>query len=115
MVLLKNYLGNSEEKNINHEIEDFIYPEIIVYLTNEILKNINLELISQEEVDKKYLEGLGQYFRLKIPKIISMDGISNVEKYLYYYSSYYSSNNKGFKPKIKVLFDNDNAGRKQFN
>ena len=53
MVLLKNYLGNSEEKNINHEIEDFIYPEIIVYLTNEILKNINLELISQEEVDKK--------------------------------------------------------------
>ena len=85
------------------------------------IEKIDLKELERENIlvegncDKKYLEGLGQYFRLKIPKIISMDGISNVEKYLYYYSSYYSSNNKGFKPKIKVLFDNDNAGRKQFN
>ena len=85
------------------------------------IEKIDLKELERENIlvegncDKKYLEELGQYFRLKIPKIISMDGISNVEKYLYYYSSYYSSNNKGFKPKIKVLFDNDNAGRKQFN
>ncbi|ERK54452.1 hypothetical protein [Leptotrichia wadei] len=73
------------------------------------IEKIDLKELERENIlvegncDKKYLEGLGQYFRLKIPKIISMDGISNVEKYLYYYSSYYSSNNKGFKPKNKSI------------
>jgi len=34
-----NFLGNAEEsKDKNNEIEDFVYPEIIVELINKILQ-----------------------------------------------------------------------------
>ena len=61
--------------------------------------------------DKKYLEQLGDYFGFKKPNIISADGVTNVEKYLDFYNSYYKDNTTAYKPCVKVLFDNDLAGR----
>lgn len=63
--------------------------------------------------DKKYLEEFGNYFGLEIPNIIPLHGVSNIEKYLNFYNSYYKDNNI-YIPKIKILFDNDVAGREQY-
>ena len=61
--------------------------------------------------DKKYLEEVANYFGIEKPKIISLDGVSNAEKYLEFYNSYYKDNTSSYKPNVKVLFDNDAAGR----
>lgn len=43
-----------------------------------------------------------------------MYGVSNIEKYLNFYNSYYKDNKSIYIPKIKVLFDNDFAGRAEY-
>ncbi len=37
-VLLKNFMGETGDKNVNYEIEDLMYPEVVVYLVNQILE-----------------------------------------------------------------------------
>ena len=77
----------------------------------EILKKKNI--LVEGGCDKKYLEEFGNYFGLEIPNIIPLHGVSNIEKYLNFYNSYYKDNNI-YIPKIKILFDNDVAGREQY-
>lgn len=78
----------------------------------EILKKKNI--LVEGECDKKYLEEFGNYFGLEIPNIIPLYGVSNIEKYLNFYNAYYRNNVNNYIPKVKILFDNDNAGREQY-
>jgi len=77
-----------------------------------VLKEKNI--IVEGECDKKYLSELGKYFGLEAINIISLDGASNAERYLAFYESYYKNNRSEYIPKIKVLFDNDSAGREAY-
>lgn len=93
------------------------YEKICTHLGIE--KN-NYDILQKNNIvveggcDKKYLEELANYFSIDICKIISADGVDNIEKYLNFYDSYYRNNVSTYKPKIKVLFDNDNAGREGY-
>ena len=68
-------------------------------------------ILVEGNCDKKYLEELCKFFSIDIPKIISLNGVDNAERYLDFYNSYYYNNISAYKPKVKVLFDNDTAGR----
>ena len=46
----------SKHNNTNNEIEDFVYPEVMCYLVNEILGKKNMNAIDS----KKLIENLGQ-------------------------------------------------------
>lgn len=56
-ILLNNYLGdaniNEQQNNTNNEVEDFVYPEIMCYLVNQLLKKKSMNLINEKEVVKK--------------------------------------------------------------
>lgn len=57
-ILIRNYIDNSNihssSKDINNEIEDLLYPELITYLINLCLKKTKkYELIDEESVCKK--------------------------------------------------------------
>lgn len=67
-------------------------------------------ILVEGNCDKKYLEGLMRYFGLKVPNIISVNGANNIVKYLEFYESYYK-NIDNYIPQIKVIYDNDSAGR----
>lgn len=52
--LITNFTGISnfeqQQNNTNHEIEDFIYPEIICLLANSFLEKVNMNPFNSEEV-----------------------------------------------------------------
>lgn len=75
----------------------------------DILERNNI--IVEGTCDMKYLEELASFFGLKQVKIIPVHGVTNVEKYIDFFNSYYKNNGDEYKPKIKILFDNDGAGR----
>lgn len=53
-MLLPNFLGDSyvglEKNNTNNEIEDFIYPEVLCQLINELLKKRSMKLLNTKQV-----------------------------------------------------------------
>lgn len=116
--------SNRKKRNINVVETKYIdtsceegYEKICTHLGIEknnydILQKNNL--IVEGGCDKKYLEELAHYFSIKKPKIISLDGVDNAEKYLNFYDSYYKNNTSTYKPKVKILFDNDVAGREVY-
>ncbi|WP_286425422.1 ATP-dependent nuclease [Myroides marinus] len=73
----------------------------------DLLKDFNL--LVEGNCDKKFLEELAKYYSLQIPNIISANGVNNIESFLDFYNSFYFKHS--YKPTIKVLLDNDNAGR----
>lgn len=77
----------------------------------ELLDNYNV--IVEGESDKKYISEIGNFFGLNIPNIIHSGGASKIDKYLEFYNNFYK--NREFKPKIRVIFDNDDEGRKEYN
>lgn len=89
---IREYLGVSDE--------DF-----------ELLDNYNV--IVEGESDKKYLTEFANFFGISAPNIISSGGASKIDKYLEFYNNFY--HDRDFKPKIRVVFDNDDEGRKEFN
>lgn len=70
-------------------------------------------ILVEGESDKKYLEEMAKYFSIKLPKIESVDGADNMEKYLNFYNSIYKIIPTK-KPKILVLLDNDLKGEEIF-
>lgn len=56
-VLLTNYLGNSNTEvtgnTTNNEIEDFIYPELICYLINALLRKRGMNPVNSKSICKK--------------------------------------------------------------
>ena len=113
----------------NNKIIDVIKTKYVHLNTDEgydkICENLGIEknnyeilnkknILVEGECDKKYLEEFGNYFGLEIPNIIPLYGVSNIEKYLNFYNAYYRNNVSNYMPKVKILFDNDNAGREQY-
>lgn len=110
----KKNINVSETILIDTNSEDG-YEKICEHLgieknTYDILDKNNI--LVEGACDKKYLEELGSYLGIQVPKIIPMNGVDNCENFLEFYESYYTNNSLAFKPIIKILFDNDVAGRK---
>lgn len=90
------------------------YDRICSHLGIEAVKYellCNKNLLVEGECDKKYLTELFNYFSLPCPNIEILNGADNALKYLEFYNSYYRNNIANFKPKVKVLLDNDSKGR----
>lgn len=68
-------------------------------------------LLVEGNCDKKYLTELIKFFGFSCPNIESLNGADNALKYLEFYNSYYHNNTSNYKPKIKIIFDNDTKGR----
>ena len=110
-----------KKKNIS-VIETFLvdtnndegYDKICLHLG---IEPVNFELLQPNNLlvegncDKKYLTELFNYFDLPCPNIESLNGANNAAKYLDFYNSYYHNNTTRYKPKIKLLLDNDSKGR----
>lgn len=77
----------------------------------ELLDNYNI--IVEGESDKKYFTEIGKFFGLTMPNIVPSGGASKIDKYLEFYNNFYKD--RDFKPKIRVIFDNDEEGRKEYN
>ena len=82
-------------------------------VTYELLHRNNL--LVEGNCDKKYLTELFNYFELPCPNIESLNGADNAIKFLEFYDSYYRNNTTQYKPKIKVVLDNDPNGREVYN
>jgi hypothetical protein len=65
------------------------------------------------DTDKIYIENLCNFFGIKLKNIISCNGVTNYKAQLDFYDNWYSDN-QDKKPKILLLFDNDEAGRNEF-
>ncbi len=76
----------------------------------DILNSYNI--LVEGEADKKYIEELGKYYKIQLPKIEYVSGADNFEKYLSYYNSIYSKEDKT--PSILILLDNDAKGNEVF-
>lgn len=110
-----------KKKNINvmeTEIVDINeqngYDQICSHLgiepvTYELLQCNNI--LVEGNCDKKYLTELIKFFGFDCPNIESLNGADNAIKYLEFYNSYYHNNTSKYKPKIKIIFDNDPKGR----
>lgn len=123
----KNYEQFSTRKNKNINVMETLlvdineqtgYDKICSHLgieaeTYELLQQSNL--LVEGNCDKKYLTELFNYFEYPCPNIEALNGADNATKYLEFYDSYYRNNMSQYKPKIKVVFDNDNKGREMYN
>ncbi len=84
------------------------------------IERLNYELLERDNIlvegncDKNYLEKLAKYFGINIPYIESLNGADNAINYLEFYDSYYKNIELSYKPKIKLLLDNDSKGREIF-
>lgn len=81
-------------------------------VTYELLHRDNL--LVEGNCDKKYLTELFNFFELPCPNIESLNGANNAIKFLEFYDSYYHNNTTQYKPKIKVVLDNDSKGREVY-
>lgn len=85
----------------------------IEVVTYELLQQNNL--LVEGNCDKKYLTELFKYFELPCPNIESLNGADNATRYLDFYNSYYHNNTTQYKPKVKLVLDNDAKGREIYN
>ena len=106
MNVAKTYLIDIYKEKGYSEICDHLGIEKSNY---EILHNNNL--LVEGNCDKKYITELCNFFNIPIKNIISLNGISNAEKFLEFYNSYYYNNGTIEKPIVKLILDNDYAGR----
>lgn len=119
----KNYEQYSvrKQKNIN-VIETFLvditeqngYKRICDHLG---IENFTYELLQRNNIlvegncDKKYLTELIHFFDFQLPYIESLNGADNALMFLEFYDSYYHNSITEYKPKVKVILDNDPKGR----
>lgn len=108
--VMETFLVDINEQSGYDRICSHLGIEAVTY---ELLQQNNL--LVEGNCDKKYLTELMKYFDLSCPNIESLNGADNAPKFLEFYDSYYRNNTTHFKPKIKVLFDNDVKGREVYN
>lgn len=108
--VMETILVDINEQNGYDKICSHLGIEPVTY---ELLQQNNL--LVEGNCDKKYLTELLSYFDLPCPNIESLNGADNALKYLEFYDSYYRNNKTQYKPKIKVVFDNDTKGREIYN
>lgn len=100
-------LINLDENSGSLKIKEYLGIENEEY---DLLKEFNI--LVEGNCDKKYLEELAKFYSIDIPHIISANGVSNIENFLDFYNSFYYQHS--YKPKVKVIFDNDDAGREVY-
>lgn len=100
--------------NINeYDGYDKICTHLGIEPTNyELLQQNNL--LVEGNCDKQYLTELIKYFGFDCPNIESLNGADNAVQYLEFYNSFYHNNTSKYKPRIKVIFDNDAKGRNNY-
>ncbi len=104
--VIETILVNINEQSGYDKICSHLGIEAITY---ELLHRNNL--LVEGNCDKKYLTELFNFFELSCPNIESLNGADNAIKFLEFYDSYYRNNTTQYKPKIKVVLDNDSKGR----
>ena len=108
-----------EGNTLNTQLVDLNKGDI-TYLIKETLgieDNDNFiiggkNLLVEGEEDKHYITELANFFELPICNIIVTGGVSNFIKYIEFYNSI--AENEDHKPKFILLYDNDDAGREQY-
>lgn len=101
---LKTILVDIEKENGQRKIRDYLGIDLDDY---ELLDPYNI--IVEGDSDKKYLAETAKFFGLKPPNIIATHGVSKYERTLDFYNSFYQD--KELNPKIRIILDNDQAGR----
>lgn len=104
--VIETFLVNINDQSGYDKICSHLGIEAITY---ELLHRNNL--LVEGNCDKKYLTELFNFFELSCPNIESLNGADNAIKFLEFYDSYYRNNTTQYKPKIKVVLDNDSKGR----
>jgi predicted ATP-dependent endonuclease of OLD family len=99
---------------INMESHDSVYliKETLGIEDNDSFIVGRKNLLVEGGEDKKYIEELINVFELPMLNIISANGVTNFIKLLEYYDAMCDS--YADKPMFTVLFDNDEAGREQY-
>lgn len=100
-------LINLDENSGSLKIKEYLGIENDEY---DLLKEYNI--LVEGNCDKKYLEELAKFYSLDLPNIISANGASNIISFLDFYNGFYYQHS--YTPTIKVLFDNDAAGRNAY-
>ena len=77
----------------------------------EILRKNNI--LVEGDSDKKYITEFCKFFSLDVPNIIVLNGATNAQRFLEFYNSYYKEKSN-YTPRIKLLLDNDMAGREVY-
>ena len=123
----KHYEQYSTRKKKNINVTETILVDINDQSGyDKICSHLGIEAVSYEllhrnnllvegNCDKKYLTELSNFFGFSCPNIESLNGADNAIKFLEFYDSYYRNNTTQYKPKIKVVLDNDPKGREIYN
>lgn len=104
--VIETLLVDINEQNGYDKICSHLGIEPVNY---ELLQYNNL--LVEGNCDKKYLTELIRFFGFSCPNIESLNGADNAVKFLEFYDSYYHNNTANYKPRIKIIFDNDVKGR----
>lgn len=104
---LNTCLVDIEQSTGNQKIREYLGIELDEY---ELLSDYNIMV--EGDADKKFIEETSKFFSIETANIIPTHGVSKYEKYLEFYDSFYKD--KPIKPKMRLIFDNDNAGRDEY-
>lgn len=104
---LNTCLVDIEQSTGNQKIRDYLGIELDEY---DLLSDYNIMV--EGDIDKKFIEETSNFFSIKTANIIPTHGVSKYEKYLDFYDSFYKD--KPVKPKIRLIFDNDSAGKEEY-
>ena len=104
---LNTCLVDIEQSTGNQKIREYLGIELDDY---DLLSDYNIMV--EGDSDKKFIEETSKFFSIKSANIIPTHGVTKYEKYLDFYDSFYTD--KPIKPKIRLIFDNDVAGREEY-
>lgn len=104
---LNTCLVDIEQSTGNQKIREYLGIELDEF---ELLSDYNIMV--EGDADKKFIEETSKFFSIDTANIIPTHGVSKYEKYLEFYDSFYKD--KPNKPRMRLIFDNDNAGRDEY-
>lgn len=104
---LNTCLVDIEQSSGNQKIREYLGIELDEF---ELLSDYNIMV--EGDADKKFIEETSKFFSINTANIIPTHGVSKYEKYLEFYDSFYKD--KPNKPRMRLIFDNDNAGRDEY-
>lgn len=104
---LNTCLIDIEKSTGNQKIREYLGIELDEF---ELLSDYNIMV--EGDADKKFIEETSKFFSINTANIIPTHGVTKYEKYLEFYDSFYKE--KPNKPRIRLIFDNDNAGRVEY-
>lgn len=104
---LNTNLVDLEKSSGYQKIREYLGIELHEY---ELLEDYNIMV--EGDSDKKYIEEISKFFGIKNANILPTHGVTKFEKFIEFYDSFYKE--KENKPYIRLIFDNDEAGRDEY-